>query len=133
MVKGKGGRLGPDLSRIGGARSTLYLRDSIREPSKELAEGMLEPTKVSEGFPIVYETVTVVTKDGNRVTGVPKNEDTFTLQLMDQGERLHLFLKSDLREVVHERKSLMPEYNERMLNEKELEDLIAYLDTLRGQ
>ena len=43
MVKGRGGLLGPDLSRIGAARSTAYLTDSIRDPDKDLSVGQFDP------------------------------------------------------------------------------------------
>ena len=119
MVHGRGGRLGPDLSRIGASRPTRHLIDSIRDPSKEIPAG--------------YATVIAVTKDGTRITGVRKNEDSFSLQLMDLKEEIHLLLKKDLQEVIYERKSLMPEYTERRLKEKELQDLLAYLDSLRGK
>jgi cbb3-type cytochrome c oxidase subunit III len=36
MVKGHGGLLGPDLTRVGASRSTTYLIESIRDPDKEL-------------------------------------------------------------------------------------------------
>jgi putative heme-binding domain-containing protein len=130
MVNGKGGRLGPDLSRIGAGRSTRFLADSIRTPSKDLAEASPDP---KFGDPKSYDTVTVVTKDGRRISGVAKNEDGFSLQLMDPSEQLHFFLKQDLKEVVHERRSLMPPYDAGMLNEKELADLVAYLSGLRGR
>jgi cytochrome c oxidase cbb3-type subunit 3 len=130
MVNGKGGRLGPELSRIGLSRSARFIRESIREPDKDLAEGLREPGK---RFPVFYDTVTVVTNDGRRYVGVAKNEDTFTLQLMDQQEQLHLFFKSDLREVSHQQKSLMPTYTEQILSENELQDLLAYLVSLQGR
>src|SRR5438045_3791214 len=96
-IVGKAGPLGPDLSRIGAARSTQYLIDSIREPSKNLAE---ETTDPNFEVPVVYDTVTVVTNDGRRVSGVAKNEDAFSLQLMDQGEKLHFFSQRDGKEVI---------------------------------
>lgn len=119
MINGKGGRLGSDLSRIGASRSPRHLMASIRDPSKEISRG--------------FQTVTVVTNDGRRITGVRKNEDTFSVQLMARDEQLHLFLKKDLREVIHGRESLMPVYGEGTLNEIDLQDLTAYLDSLRGQ
>src|ERR1700722_6390166 len=76
MVEGRGGVLGPDLSRVGEARSVPYLIDPIREPSKELTSGMLDPNN-HYGLPLVYDTVTIVTANGERVVGVAKNEDTF--------------------------------------------------------
>ena len=82
---------------------------------------------------LVYDTVTVDLKNGEKVTGVAKNEDTFSVQLLDTSQRLRLFLKSEVEDVVHERKSLMPAYTEQMLNAAELQDLLAYLESLRGE
>lgn len=130
MVGGRGGRLGPDLSRIGSSRSTDYLVDVIRDPNKKAKEWPLEADP-HFGPPAVYKTVLVKTLDGTCTVGVPRNEDSFSIQLMDQGEQLHMFLKKNLEEVVHDRQSMMPEYTERMLSEKDLQDLLAYLDSLR--
>ena len=133
MVNGKGGRLGPDLTRIGASRPISYLVEAIREPNKRLAEGIGEPGRDYLDFFRVYETVAVVTKDGRRVTGVLKNEDNFSIQLMDQQEQFHLLLKKNLQGIIHERKSLMPAYDEQRLNSEQLQDLLAYLDSLRGK
>jgi len=131
MVNGKGGRLGPDLTRVGAARSTAYLIDSVRKPSKELSEGMVDPNNHYANA-LVYDTVSVVTREGERITGVAKNEDTFSVQLLDTNEQLHLLLKRDLESVTHERKSLMPAYTKDIVSDVELRDLVAYLETLRG-
>jgi cytochrome c oxidase cbb3-type subunit III len=131
MVKGNGGLLGPDLSRVGAARSVSYLIDSIRQPDKELSSGMLDPNN-HYGLPLIYDTVTVVTAGGERITGVARNEDTFSVQLLATDQRLQFFLKKDVREVIHERKSLMPPYLEDALSASQLRDLISYLETLRG-
>jgi putative heme-binding domain-containing protein len=131
MVKGKGGLLGPDLSRVGASRSLAYLADSIREPDKDLSLGMIDPTS-EFGPPPVLGTVTVVTANGERIVGVAKNEDSFSIQLMDRRQNLHLLLKKDLREVTHEQKSIMPAYSEDMINAEDLRNLLAYLASLRG-
>jgi putative heme-binding domain-containing protein len=132
MVKGRGGRLGPDLTRVGAARSVSYLTESIREPDKDLSLAMSDPNN-HYGIPAEYDTVTAVTLAGERVIGVAKNEDAFSLQLLGQDEKLHLFLKKDLREVIHERRSLMPAYTESRLSKQELQNLLAYLTSLRGE
>ena len=90
MVQGRGGLLGPDLSRVGEARSATYLIDSIREPSKELSSGMLDPNN-HYGLPLIYDTVTVVTVSGQKIVGVAKNEDTFSIQLLDTHQQLQVF------------------------------------------
>jgi putative heme-binding domain-containing protein len=119
QVNRRGGRLGPDLSRIGAARSISYLTESIRHAGNDV--------------PRKYETVVAFTKEGKRIAGIRLNEDTFSLQLMDQHEDFHSWLKKDLKEVIYERRSLMPDYNEQILNEKALQDLLAYLASLRGK
>ncbi len=131
MVNGKGGDLGPDLSRVGASRSVAYLIESIRKPSKELSDGMVDPNNYYAD-PLVYETVTVVTRRGQRITGIAKNEDEFSIQLLGTDQRLHLLLTKNLKSVVHERKSLMPVYTQEMLSDQELHDLVAYLESLRG-
>ncbi|MGC2170119.1 MAG: c-type cytochrome [Candidatus Sulfotelmatobacter sp.] len=131
MIKGRGGLLGPDLSRVGASRSAAYLMDSIRDPSKDLSDGMLDPNN-HWGLPLVYDTVTLVTMSGQKITGVAKNEDTFSIQLLDTDQNLQFFAKKDLRQVIHERKSLMPAYSERVLSADALRDLVAYLQSLRG-
>jgi len=131
MVNGRGGLLGPDLSRVAAARSISYLIDSIRQPDKELSSGMTDPNN-HYGLPLVYDTVTAVTAAGERITGVARNEDTFSVQLLTADQNLQLFLKKDVKDVIHERKSLMPPYSEDALSARQLQDLIAYLETLRG-
>src|SRR6266567_1870674 len=124
MIQGKGGRLGPDLSTTGSARSTDYLVDSVRSPSRRLAQGISEAMKE---FSQEYETVTVVTLDGTKLLGVVLNEDDFTLQMLDTREQLHLFQKDKLRSLEKSRESLMPAYDQKTLSDKDLQDLIAYL------
>jgi putative heme-binding domain-containing protein len=132
MVSGKGGGLGPDLTRVGAARSAPYLIDSIREPSKALSDGMIDPNNHYANA-LVYDTVTVVTRTGQQITGVAKNEDTFSIQLLETNQRLHLLLKRDLDSVTHERRSLMPAYTRDMLSDTELRDVVAYLESQRGK
>jgi putative heme-binding domain-containing protein len=116
-VAGKGGRLGPDLSRIGAARTRAALVREIRTPH--------------EWIPPAYETVTIVTKDGQKIRGIKKNEDAFSVQVMDMRERIQGYLKSNA-EVTLEKNSLMPAFDEKRLSESDLSDLVGYLSTLRG-
>ena len=124
MVKGRGGRLGPDLSSTGSARSVESLTESVRSPSRRLALGLAEPLK---DFSQEYGTATVVTADGTKLQGVILNEDSFTVQMLDTREQLHSFEKSKLRSYEKSRESLMPPYDAKALPEKDLKDLIAFL------
>ena len=130
MVEGKGGRLGPDLTTTGSARSTDYLIDSVRNPSRRLAQGLSEAMKE---FSQEYETVNVETADGQKISGVILNEDHFTVQMVDLRERLHLFEKDKLRSFEKSRKSLMPAYDKNMLSDKDLQDLLAFLLSVGAQ
>ena len=119
MVGARGGRLGPNLTRIGASRSASVLAREIRTPN--------------EVIPVTYETITVVTRDGRKIRGVRKNEDTFSVQLMTAGEELLSFFKRDLVDVTPElERSLMPAYGPDRLSDDELTDLVRYLRTLRG-
>jgi putative heme-binding domain-containing protein len=124
MIAGKGGRLGPDLTTTGSARSTTYLVESIRDPSKRLAQGISEAMKE---FSVEYETVRVTTADGTKLVGVVLNEDRFTLQMMDMREQVHSFEKDKLRAMEKSRESLMPRYDQSMLSDKDMQDVVAYL------
>jgi cytochrome c oxidase cbb3-type subunit III len=126
MIGGKGGRLGPDLTGTGSARSTEYLVESLRNPSRRLAQGLTEAMKE---FSVEYASVTVVDREGQKYQGTILNEDNFTLQMIDTKERVHSFEKDKLKSLEKSRESLMPAYDEKMLPEKDLRDLIAFLLT----
>jgi len=112
----EGSVYGPELTRIGAGRSAEYIRESIVNPSADIPEE--------------YAGVTVITKDGKHITGVRINEDTFTLQLRDPSQNFQLFQKDEVQQVITETKSLMPPYSS--LNKDDLQNLLAYLDILRG-
>jgi putative heme-binding domain-containing protein len=113
----RGGRLGPELSRVGAARSQAALAREIRTPS--------------EWMPPAFEPVTLVMKDGQKIRGIKKNEDVFSIQVMDTRERIQGYVKSSLQEVVYEKTSLMPAYGPERLSDADLNDVVGYLSTLR--
>ncbi|MDA2938775.1 c-type cytochrome [Acidobacteria bacterium AH-259-A15] len=116
VVGREGSSLGPDLSDVGLRRSVKFLRDSLLDPSAYI--------------PRNYPTVVVTARDGKQIKGIRLNEDDFTIQARDIFENLHAYRKSELREVQAPKESLMPAYGS-LLSEKEIEDLVAYLNTLR--
>jgi cytochrome c oxidase cbb3-type subunit 3 len=115
-VGGEGSVFGPELTRIGAGRSAEYIRESILDPSADISDD--------------YSGVTVVTKDGKRITGLRVNEDTFSVQLRDVSQNFRMFQKDEVQRVIAETKSLMPAY--KSLSTGDLQNLLAYLDTLRG-
>ncbi len=113
MIRGRGGIVGPDLSNIGGEQPLSVLRDSL--------------TKAKPQIPRGYQPVEVVTADGRRLSGIAKNDNNFSLQLLDNQGRLELFTRDELREVAYGKRSLMPSDFETTLTPAELQDLLAFL------
>jgi cytochrome c oxidase cbb3-type subunit III len=127
IVNGRGGRVGPELSTVGSARSRAYLVESIRQPAKQLTQ-----IRALGGDSLKYDTVTAVTADGRTIVGVPMNEDTFTVQLMDMSEQVHSFDKKTLKSFRHDNRSVMPAYDTSRLPDGDLDNLVAYLQSLRS-
>ena len=118
-INAVGGRVGPDLSRIGAARSRTALVSRIREGSRPRSGSGFAP-------------VTFTTEDGEAVRGVTKNEDLFSIQIMEVEGRIQGFDKERLEALDKPADSLMPLFGPDRLNEGELNDLVSYLQTLRG-
>ena len=119
MVDAKGGRSGPNLSRVGRQRSYAYLRDSIVNPSADITPG--------------YATVSVVLRDGKKILGLQRGLDNFTVQILDLAGNFYSFDKSEVTSVTPERRSLMPDNYGKTLSTSELDDLVSYLASLRGE
>ena len=113
-----GSGVAPNLSDIGAVRSPGSLQRTLLDPSSQMMP--------------VNRPVRVVTKDGTVINGRRLNEDTYSLQLIDDGERLHSFVKADLREFTIAKTSPMPSAKG-VLSDAEIADMLAYLLTLKGQ
>jgi putative heme-binding domain-containing protein len=118
IIKGVGSSFGPELTIIGAQRSLVYLRESIVNPSADI-----QPD---------YVSVRVRTRDGKVISGIRVNEDSFTIQIKDAENRFHSFRKADLAVVdIETGESAMPVYGG--LSAAQLDDLVSYLASLRGE
>ncbi len=117
VLDGEGGRRAPDLSHIGWRRSPESLRLSLLEPDAEV-----HPR---------WWGVRAVEQDGTVVTGWRLDEDTYSVRLLDADDNLRALEKRTLREVERLETSPMGSY-EGLLTDRELDDLVAYLYSLRG-
>jgi putative heme-binding domain-containing protein len=116
-VNGKGPRSAPDLSDVGALRSAGSLQRSLVDPTSQMMP--------------INRPVRAVTKDGKVISGRRLNEDTYTVQVMDDQEHLVSLTKSDLREYLILKTSPMPSYKD-TLSADELADVMAYLLSLKG-
>jgi hypothetical protein len=79
----------------------------------------------------INRPVRAVTRDGKTIRGRRLNEDTFTVQLIDEQERLVSLVKAELREYELATASPMPSVA-KTLTADEQADLVAYLLSLKG-
>ena len=117
IINGEGGILGPDLDDVGRRRGLAFLEESILEPEADL--------------PTIYRGTHLVTQDGQSVSGIQLNEDDYSIQIRDTNGNPRSFLKHELKEIRRDNPSLMPAYGS-ILNETQLEDVVAYLSSLKG-
>ena len=116
VVRGRGGLLGPDLTNLGAEMSLSQIRDGL--------------TVEKPHPPLGYRPVTVKTKDGRTISGVSKNEHNFSLQMIGDDNRLHLFSSDELEKITYREKSLMPTDYDKRLSETEFQNLLAFLSRL---
>ena len=116
-VGATGPRLAPDLTEIGTIRPAGELRQKLIEPNALVRPG--------------NRFVEATTKGGAKLSGRLLNQDTFTIQLLDSNERLVSLSRSDVQSFTFAKESPMPSYRDK-LTAAELDDLVAYLLTLKG-
>jgi putative heme-binding domain-containing protein len=116
-VNGRGPRTAPDLSDIGAIRTLAALERALLQPSASMLP--------------INRPVRLVTKDGRTFSGRRLNEDTHSVQIIDDQERLRSVAKTDLRTFEVGTESPMPSFATR-LSPEERADVIGYLVTLKG-
>lgn len=118
MIDGQGGRLGPDLSRVGERRNPEELLSDILSPHEDVAPR--------------WWTLRVTGKDGVAREGLRMNEDSFSLRIMDAESNLWSYPKNQISSLVRVEESTMPNYTQ-TLSDSEVDDLVAYLFSLRKE
>ncbi len=111
-----GREVGPDLSRIGQIRTKIDLLESILFPNSTLARD--------------FEPYLIDTDDGQSHFGVIQKESSETLYLLDASAVAQPIARSSIKTVRPAPTSLMPSGLDQTMTQKELIDLIAYLDSL---
>jgi len=112
------GRMGPPLTEVGLRRGAAYMRAKLLDPPSALPEE--------------FTMVDITTGAGQHISGIVLNEDTYSIQVRDLTDHLHSFWKHDLTTLEkHNDRTPMPSFRGRV-NDRELDDLIAYLVSLRG-
>jgi putative heme-binding domain-containing protein len=116
-VKGDGGQVGPDLTKIGAIRNGRDLLEAIIYPSASFARG--------------YRSYSVVTGSGKVHTGLIERQSSNELVLKTRDLKQLRIPTSEIDELVESPVSIMPKGLETVLTENELRDLLAYLQQLK--
>ena len=117
IVDGRGGRVGPDLSRPVGNMNRIQLIHSILEPSREIA-----PQFVSWTFEL---------KDGKVVTGMVVHENEGKTIVGNAEGQLIEIKTADIETRTPQKISVMPEKLAERMTLQELRDVLAFLDSQR--
>jgi putative heme-binding domain-containing protein len=115
-VGGEGESIGPDLSRIGAARTRADLLEALVLPSASFARG--------------FEPYVVTTKKGKLYSGIiaRQTSDAVYLRTADRSEvRL---ARGEIKELAPGKVSIMPQGLDQNLTVEEIRDLLAYLASL---
>jgi putative membrane-bound dehydrogenase-like protein len=113
-----GGRIGPDLTRIGEVRTERDLLESIVFPSASFARG--------------YEPVTVKAADGSTINGVLRSESSAEIVVLTADNREVRLPRQQITALEPGAVSLMPQGLEAQLTAAELADLVAFLKATRS-
>jgi putative heme-binding domain-containing protein len=113
-IRGKGGRMGPDLSDVGGSRQLPAIREAILEPSRDL-------------FTFGQEGIVVTLRSGKKIEGVARNRNNYSLQVVDRAGSLHMISMLDVAQLELFSRSPMPGDYGKRLSKTDLQNLLAFL------
>ena len=117
LVNDQGGRIGPDLSKIGAIRSGRDLLEAIVSPSSSFVRG--------------YEPYLVASRDGRQYTGTLARESVEAIVLnTSEGAEVRI-PRASIEELQQGRVSIMPQGLDTQLSREQLADLLSFLQSLR--
>ena len=130
MIRGQGGSVGPELSRIGSMRGPTNLKNRLIDPGANLPQN---GTGFFSSKWTMYLMYRAVDQDGHTIEGIRTGETSFVIVLKDINGKLHALRKPELRSLQKvPGGSLMPSYKA-ILTPGQMDNLVAYLMTLKGQ
>ena len=116
-IEGRGGQLGPNLTRIGRIRQPDDLLEAILYPSSTVVNG--------------YEHYVLEMADGESYGGIIQRETKDAIYLKNASMRAVRVARSQIHRVTTSSISVMPSGSDQVLSRQELLDLVAFLETCR--
>ncbi|HET7085266.1 MAG TPA: c-type cytochrome [Rhizomicrobium sp.] len=124
-ISGRGSVVGPDLTNIAAERKSTAISDALTKAEHRVyGDGGVH---LPAPPPMDNETVHVMTKSGQAIDGVMRNQDAWSLQFMGLDGKLYSFARADLRSVVIKAGGVMPTDYDKRLSADEFRDLMAFL------
>ncbi|MFN0020897.1 MAG: PVC-type heme-binding CxxCH protein, partial [Pirellulaceae bacterium] len=116
-VGSDGGKIGPDLTKVGERRSQRDLLEAVLFPSASVGQG--------------YETYIIQTTGGQTVTGLVTRRTADALFLRTPDQKDIRLATADIEQMKPSPVSIMPAGLENTMTNEQLRDLIAYLRSLK--
>jgi len=124
-ISGRGSVIGPDLGNIAAERKSTAISDALTKVEHRVyGDGGVH---LPSPPPMEYEPVHVVTKSGQAIDGVMRNQDAWSVQFVSLDGKLHSFDRADLRNITIKPGSIMPTDYDKRLSADEFKDLMAFL------
>ena len=118
-VKGQGGKVGPELSSLGGGARVSDILESILDPSARIKDG--------------FQTSHVFTSSGQMVSGILQQQTPDYVMIRAANDQLRKLPSDDIDEITSSQLSVMPTGLVDQLSPAELIDLLRYLSSLGRQ
>lgn len=112
-----GGKVGPDLTRIGAVRTDQDLLESIVYPSASFVRS--------------YEPMSIATRDGRVLAGLLTKDAPDEITLVIGADKEERIARADIEEIRPATVSVMPAGLDQQLSPGELADLVAFLRACR--
>ena len=124
-ISGRGSVIGPDLTNIAAARKATAISDALTKVEHRVyGDGGVHLPMIP---PMEYNPVHIVTKDGQAIEGVMRNQDAWSVQFIGMDGKLYSFDRADLRSVTIRPGSIMPSDYDKRLSPDEFKNLLAFL------
>jgi cytochrome c oxidase cbb3-type subunit 3 len=114
----RGARFGPDLTRSR-RKNPENLKQDIIDPNADITPG--------------YAVITVITRDGKKISGLQRWLDNFSARLIDESGNERTFLRDEVTSITREMRSTMPDNYGKIFSEEQLTDLVAYIVKSRSE
>jgi len=113
MVEGEGGFIAGDLTDYAATKSPGEIRAAITSPAAS--------------FDPRQRLATAITQAGQKIIGLLRNDDNFSIQLQSLDGSFHLLDKSDVQSIVFDANPLMPSDYSTKLTTKQMDAIVSFL------